>query len=299
MKIASCCLVFTALLISWQCAAEIYKYKDEKGKWQFTDKPPKRSDAEVVAYKSAEKKSLAPDFIPEQVRELYQLRVVNPFHAPLTVTIKSEQLPKGRRQWVVKPKGQLVVLKQEEAILPFTYRWQLGDAKATPASDTYSFPFQSKSCVHVSQGFNGRFSHQREHSRYAVDIALPVGTNIVAARDGVVVGVKDDYHMGGVNEYFLDKGNYVTIFHSDGTFASYYHILLGTAAVKPGDQVSTGQLLARSGSSGFSSGPHLHFVVTRNGGFKQVSLPFQFRSESGNGIHPVEGLKICDQRIEH
>ena len=275
--------------------AEIYKYQDANGKWQFTDKKPKQADAELVDYKSNEKKKQEPEFSIDQAHGINHLVVKNPFYAPITLQLISTQVKNGKQEWLLGPQASLSLIQNNGVIEPYKYRWQLGDVTAQPGIQQYQFPFQSLACTHISQGFNGRFSHTAEHSRYAVDIALNVGTPIVAARPGVVVMVKDDYPMGGVNEYFLDKGNYVRVMHDDGTFADYFHILLGTAAVKPGDKVQVGQLLAKSGSSGFSSGPHLHFVISRNGGFWQLSLPFHFVTNNGSSIEPTEGLKICDQ----
>lgn len=113
---------------------------------------------------------------------------------------------------------------------------------------------------------------------------MQVGDGIHAARDGLVVGVKDDYHMGGVDRFFLDKANYVRVLHSDHTFGVYAHILLGSAVVKVGDRVKAGDLLASAGTSGYSTGPHLHFVIQRNDGNQIVSEPF--RLQIGQGVFP-------------
>ena len=293
-----CAILLLLLIIPHAVIAEIYKYRDETGKWQFTDKKPKNAEAELVNYKSNKKRLQGPIFQIKDIKGRKHLSAKNPFHAPVQVELVSPQVQNQRQQWLIPPLATLVLLKDEEAIAPYQYRWYLGDPQVTTNEQLYQFPVQPLSCVHISQGFNGRFSHTKDHSRYAVDIAMNVGTSIVAARAGVVIAVKDDYHMGGVNEFFLDKGNYVSVLHEDGTFAMYGHILLGTAAVKAGDKVQAGQLLAKSGSSGFSSGPHLHFVISRNGGFRQLSLPFHFVTKNGNAIVPTEGMKICDQLVQ-
>lgn len=297
MKYSVLSLLFLLFTCSASSQAEIYKYQDANGKWQYTDKKPKEPAAEVVDYKSNEKKKLGPEFVVVQREGKNVLRVTNPFHGPIEIELRSSQVQAGRKLWLIPALRQLDLIQSESPVEAYKYRWQLGDPKAVIADQRYQFPVNTLSCTHISQGFNGRFSHSKEHSRYAVDIAMNVGTPIVAARAGVVVGVKDDYHMGGVNEYFLDKGNYVIVMHEDGSFASYFHILLGTAAVKAGDDVNLGQVLAKSGSSGFSSGPHLHFVVSRNAGFKSQSIPFHFVTRDGNAIDPTEGLKICDQLV--
>ena len=98
--------------------------------------------------------------------------------------------------------------------------------------------------------------------------------------------------MGGKDKYFLDKANYVKVLHEDGTYAIYAHILRATAAVKPGDSVQVGDVLARSGSSGYSTGPHLHFVIRKNVGLKTVSIPFKFISDAGTAYTPKRGMVI-------
>ncbi len=109
-----------------------------------------------------------------------------------------------------------------------------------------------------------------------------------------MVQVKDNYHMGGTDEYFLDKANYVQVMHEDGTFAIYAHLLLGTAKVKPGDRVAAGTPVGQSGSSGYSTGPHLHFVVSRPGDFAYPSIPFQFLNASGQPFVPEAGKTVCE-----
>jgi murein DD-endopeptidase MepM/ murein hydrolase activator NlpD len=68
--------------------------------------------------------------------------------------------------------------------------------------------------------------------------------------------------------------------HSDGTIAIYAHLAHSSIQVSPGQQVTSGQQIALAGSTGYSSGPHLHFAVQRvqrNGDkFATVSLPFNF-----------------------
>ena len=99
--------------------------------------------------------------------------------------------------------------------------------------------------------------------------------------------------MGGRKKYFLDKANYVKILHEDGTYAVYAHILQGTAMVKPGENVQLGQRLARSGSSGYSTGPHLHFVIQKNVGLKTHSIPFVFKDAEGKTFTPKRAMVIA------
>ncbi|MFO1368286.1 MAG: M23 family metallopeptidase [Marinagarivorans sp.] len=293
---SSICKLFIAVvsLIAAKGNCEIYKYQDANGKWQYTDKKPKDTTPEVVEYKTHETKEIKPEFRLERGANGNSVYVKNPFYAPMQIEIKSNQLESGRQDWLIPALGMARLFARKEAIEPYEYRWQLGDPKAVPRNQYYRYPIKSGACVQISQGFNGRYSHTDESSRYAVDIATNVGTSVVAARSGVVVQVKDDYPMGGVNEYFLDKANFVSIIHEDGSLATYAHILLGSAEVKPGDRVQIGQELAKSGSSGFSSGPHVHFAIMRNAGNRQISIPFEFIDANGARIAPVRGLKMCE-----
>ena len=101
--------------------------------------------------------------------------------------------------------------------------------------------------------------------------------------------VEEDFNRGGADmDKFGDKANHVRILHDDGTMALYAHLDLASVSVRPGGRVRAGQLIARSGNTGFSSGPHLHFAVQQNIGMKLVSVPFKFRTATGAPATPVE-----------
>ena len=119
---------------------------------------------------------------------------------------------------------------------------------------------------------------------YAIDFDLPMRTPVVAARAGVVAAVQQGFPDG--NDKDLEE-NYVFIRHDDGTIARYFHLTENGAAVKEGEAVRQGQVVGRSGNSGQSGGPHLHFDVQKCGpnlppNYNQLpcgqTLPVTFRN---------------------
>ncbi|MCR4617885.1 MAG: peptidoglycan DD-metalloendopeptidase family protein [Lachnospiraceae bacterium] len=121
--------------------------------------------------------------------------------------------------------------------------------------DGGSFVFPIASYKYVSSKYGWRihpvYGTQKFHS--GVDLAASYGTAIYAAYAGVVAGAG----------YNSSMGNYVMINHGDGLYTVYMHA--SALYVKEGDVVSTGQTIAAVGSTGVSTGNHLHFSVRLNG----------------------------------
>lgn len=131
----------------------------------------------------------------------------------------------------------------------------------------YALPWKSGN-FQVTQGAEGSFSHQTPQSRYALDIAMPDGTPLYAARGGTVVTAAN---VGsGAN------GSYLRIVHDDGTSSAYLHLQQGSLEVQPGQRLQQGDYLGKSGNTGRSTGPHLHFVVQVRGENGYRSIPFVF-----------------------
>ncbi|MCR4541475.1 M23 family metallopeptidase [Pseudomonas sp. 18.1.10] len=129
----------------------------------------------------------------------------------------------------------------------------------------------------LSQGPNGSFSHTDSKSRYAMDIAMPEGTPIIAARSGVVVKTENAQAGRGSDA----SGNFVRVRHDDGSEGVYLHLKQGSVSVRVGQRVAVGSPLALSGNTGNSSGPHLHFVVQRATEAGLVSIPYEFNQPVG------------------
>ena len=96
--------------------------------------------------------------------------------------------------------------------------------------------------------------HKVERFHEGVDMAAPQGTPIYAAKAGKVTTTS--FQAGGA-------GYYVSINHGDGFASIYMHMT--HYIVKPGQHVSTGQVIGYVGSTGGSTGPHLHFGISYNG----------------------------------
>ena len=97
--------------------------------------------------------------------------------------------------------------------------------------------------------------------KYAVDFACPEGTPIKASRSGEIVFVREDSDVGGPNEKYWNMGNRLVIRHENGEYTAYEHFKYNSSTVKVGDKVKTGQIICRSGNTGYTFGPHLHFEV--------------------------------------
>jgi murein DD-endopeptidase MepM/ murein hydrolase activator NlpD len=127
-------------------------------------------------------------------------------------------------------------------------------------SFVYALPYEAGNSHRLVQGYFGSFSHKE---RAALDFKMKRGTNITAARGGVVVRVKEDGNKGGWNKKYRPFGNNIVIQHADGSRAGYWHLQFNGALVNVGDTVQQGQVIALSGKTGYASMPHLHFLVWR------------------------------------
>lgn len=88
-----------------------------------------------------------------------------------------------------------------------------------------------------------------------IDIGASTGSDIVAAASGTVI----------ISTYSVSAGNYIMIDHGGGVFTVYMHCSQLLASV--GDKVSQGQVIAKVGSTGYSTGPHLHFGIRSGGAY--------------------------------
>ncbi|MEW2251952.1 MULTISPECIES: M23 family metallopeptidase [unclassified Streptomyces] len=128
----------------------------------------------------------------------------------------------------------------------------------------------------LSASFNqagGMWSHR--HS--GQDFAVPSGTNVVAAHGGTVV--KAGPNGAGDGPAY---GNAIVIRHGNGTYSQYAH--LSRIDVKVGQIVGTGQHIAKSGNTGNSSGPHLHFEIRKTPNYGSAIDPVAFLRAKGVSV---------------
>jgi len=149
----------------------------------------------------------------------------------------------------------------------------------------YELPFQKGSKHQVVQGYGGLFSHSHIA---AIDFEMPIGTPILAAREGVIYSYKDDSDEGGIFSKYKNKANYIIIKHNDGSFGCYWHLKRNGVWVKRG-HVSKGQQIGLSGGTGLVLKPHLHFSVKR-------ILNYQMNSFVKTKFKTSKGIILLENR---
>jgi murein DD-endopeptidase MepM/ murein hydrolase activator NlpD len=171
---------------------------------------------------------------------------------------------------------------QAPADWPLIFDIATGDPAAVPRDVAYSLPVDENSNWTVGQTFNGGHSHSDSQNRYAVDIIVPEGTPVLAARAGIVMQAESAFDRAGDDrEKYAARANLIRILHDDGSIAVYAHLQENGVYVRLGERVGLGQQIGASGNTGYSSGPHLHFAVQVNRGMSVVSIPFRMVGPSG------------------
>lgn len=125
-------------------------------------------------------------------------------------------------------------------------------------SSEYVLPYAAGERFMVSRTFGHYLPSNGGVGLYAIDLLMPMGTPVLAIRAGTTVGVEERFSDDDHADY---HENFVMVRHADGTVARYIHLMMNGAEVSIGDTVVQGQVIGRSGNSGASLGPHLHFDV--------------------------------------
>jgi len=168
----------------------------------------------------------------------YEEQAINELFGIVAVQLRAAEDEEARQ----RREAELQRQREEQAARLATLNNFDGDFQwPTPTSHDISSPF----------GWRTIFGRREHH--YGVDIRLPTGSRIVAAADGYV-------RFSGYNSGF---GNFIIIDHCSVYSTLYAHNSLNR--VQAGQRVTRGQHIADVGSTGRSTGPHLHFEIRRNG----------------------------------
>lgn len=128
-------------------------------------------------------------------------------------------------------------------------------SRSYTGSGIFTWPVPASTRVTSDFGYRIHPIYKTRRMHAGIDIGAPQGTPIVAAESGVVL----------VAGWSGGYGNTVIIDHGGGVWTLYGHIRHGGIMVRVGEEVSRGQKIAEVGSTGNSTGPHLHFEVLVNG----------------------------------
>lgn len=245
-----------------QLKAEALLYKDEAGakavmgaNWKLI--PEQASPGDIVLVRHKEPGSIA------WQGKTYTLQ---PYEAgyftylPISMSVKAGTYPIGDQTLTIKTKKfetqYLKVTEQMESMKQDTTRINadqkkidLARSKSEP-SFLFSGPFVKpiEGILTTPYGYTRYVNGKYDSAHMALDLAAKEGTPIKATNDGVVA----------LAELLYLTGNSIYIDHGMGLFSQYAH--LSELRVKPGDRVKQGDIIGLVGTTGFSTGPHLHFT---------------------------------------
>lgn len=237
-------------------------------------------------------------FTSQNNNNTIQLLAANDFYCPVTVTITfnlvNVQLSNENTVFVIPPRTEnfaIVTLspKEQNKKWSWGYRYDyfLGDGtKKQEANMVFNLPYPTGQSFKVVQGYNGKISHENEN---AIDFNFPEGTPVCAAKDGIVTEVVDKNNTGCPGKECMQYNNYITLYHEDGSFSSYAHLKQNGAKVKVGQAIKQGDVIGLSGNTGWSSGPHLHFVVFYYKSSQRITPATKFNTENKAVVFLEEG----------
>ena len=302
IKTAVCtCCVLIAIAAS---AGDLYKWKDKDGVWHFSSTPPLiEENFDTVAMPTDPKPLVSMRKLGAEREPEYSF--INNIWGPVELELKLEDaenvsseppLP-ARLVLPGQSEKRLLKIKATDPTLGFTFRLSYKPMIGPPLDQLppeydYYPPFPFGMAFPVSQGFDGDVTHKEPPNQYAVDIVMPTGTPILAARSGRVMDLEDDFHGAAQEKRYLSRSNQIRILHDDGTMAVYAHLQPNSLQVRQKAKVRRGQWIANSGNTGFSSGPHLHFVIQLNAGMSLESIPFRFVTPMSSTVTPSNRMMI-------
>ena len=290
-RVVTAAILFATMLATTASAdaARLYSWKDRYGVNQYGDRPPAADELPASDVIVSRFRNPSGGLVRLRLQDKaghYQAWADNLLHGPVQVMLRfkrgaqvlstpalpaSATLPAHRSMRIATITTDPIHGDDFELVLDALP----GDPAAKPQDYDYRLPFEY-ALVRVDQGPGGAFSHNDPQNRYAVDFALAEGTPIVAVREGVVMQVESDFDKAGLNrEKYGGRANFIRIVHADGSMAVYAHLQPEGVQVRAGQRVRKGQRIGLSGNTGFSTAPHLHFVLQVNAGMRLQSIPFR------------------------
>ncbi|MDK2967293.1 peptidoglycan DD-metalloendopeptidase family protein [Lacrimispora sp.] len=150
---------------------------------------------------------------------------------------------------------EALIRKQEEEARKAAQK--AGKTYNTVAIGNIKFIWPCPSSARITSSFGDRDSPTEGASsnHQGIDIGASSGNDVLAAASGTVT----------ISTYSYSAGNYIMIHHGGGVYTVYMHC--SQLLVSAGQEVSQGQLIGKVGSTGYSTGPHLHFGIRVNGSY--------------------------------
>ncbi len=170
------------------------------------------------------------------------------------------------------------------------------DAAPSHGGKEFLLPWQPDVGFRVTQGHNTG-SHTG-NGAWAWDFGLPEGTDVLAAHDGVVRRTKSDSTIGGCSSTYANDANYVVLDRGDGLESLYLH--LSAVYVSAGQTITRGELLGKSGQTGWACGAHLHFQIQMSpdgGGTTTWYNPsvHEYFYDTGDATDPAPGTTVVSK----
>ncbi|MFI8370636.1 transglycosylase family protein [Streptomyces sp. NPDC085466] len=196
-------------------------------------------------------------------------------HAPAKPAAKPQAKPRSQNQARPQPKPRPQTQTQPQS-KPKPQTQAKTKPKPKPQSKPAAAPREDRYSAPVSAAIGTRYgkpgSSWSSGYHTGVDFPVPTGTTVTSVSDGRIVSA------GWAGAY----GYQIVVRHDDGRYSQYAH--LSALSVREGQRVSGGQRIGRSGSTGNSSGPHLHFEVRTGPGYGSDIDPLAYLRARGVSI---------------
>jgi len=221
------------------------------------------------------------------------LYVSNSAYCPVSVSLYLDMtnmaFSEGKQTlFIVPPRVEKVELGEVTIIdttlkskFSYGYDYSLGSVLLTEYDTAYQYelPYKKGLTFKIGKGHKGLSCHKY---KTALDFIMPKGTEILAARDGIVVYVGDKDENIEFEDRCGQFDNSIYIYHDDGTIAQYSHIKYNSAKVKEGEHVAAGALIASCSNGENKKGSFFHFeCLLPRIGYDDVYLPTKFKIENG------------------